>query len=104
MTNEPESTEADERHRQPVEPCHAEAYYMLGVCYADGHGVVRDYAEAIKLFRKAAQRGSARAKFRLDWTFCRRDSVERCYAKEIVWLHAEDAFNWHLQAAREGNR
>ncbi len=31
-----------------------EAQYLLARCYAEGHGVERDMAEAVKLYKKAA--------------------------------------------------
>ena len=39
----------------------AEVQYNLGLMYANGDGVRRDYAEAIKWYRKAAEQGHANA-------------------------------------------
>ena len=33
------------------------AQFKLGLCYANGHGVRKDYAEAMKWCRKAAEQG-----------------------------------------------
>jgi len=38
-----------------------EAQCDLGFCYANGQGVPQDYAEALKLYRKAAEQGFAEA-------------------------------------------
>ncbi len=35
----------------------AQAQLNLGVCYWNGNGVAKDYAEAVKWFRKAAEQG-----------------------------------------------
>ena len=38
------------------------AQCLLGHCYLNGEGVTKDYAEAVKWFRKAAEQGQAEAK------------------------------------------
>ena len=44
----------------------ADAQYNLGVCYYNGEGVTKDYAEAVRWWRKAAEQGHADAKRRLN--------------------------------------
>ena len=48
--------------RKSAEQGNAQAQYNLGVCYAKGNGVTKDYAEAVKWFRKAAVQGHQNAK------------------------------------------
>ena len=38
-----------------------EAEYLIGRCYIYGHGVKKDYKQAVKWFKKAAEQGDARA-------------------------------------------
>ena len=45
--------EAANWFRQSAELYFAQAQYNLGVCYHDGQGVAKDYAEAVKWFYKA---------------------------------------------------
>ena len=40
---------------------HAEAQNKLGLCYYSGAGVMKDYPEAIKWFKMAADQGDASA-------------------------------------------
>lgn len=47
---------------QPGGPVAAEMYYQLGIRYAAGRGVERDYVSAHKWFNLAAMQGDARAK------------------------------------------
>ena len=41
------------------------AQYNLGVCYENGRGVTKSISEAVKWYRKAAEKGHARAKEKL---------------------------------------
>lgn len=43
----------------------AQSYYDIGVKYARGNGVKKDFVEAAKWFRKAAEHGVAFAQFYL---------------------------------------
>ena len=44
----------------------AEAQNNLGNCYYNGEGVTKDYAEAVRWYRKAAEQGHANAKIVLN--------------------------------------
>lgn len=44
----------------------AEAQFNLGLCYANGDGMLQDKAEAVKWYRKAAEQGYKPAKEKLD--------------------------------------
>ena len=43
----------------------ADAQHNLGLMYYRGHGMPKDYLEAVKWFRKAAEQGHAQAQFLL---------------------------------------
>ena len=49
-----------------AEQGHADVQYLLGLSYFFGEGVTKDYAEAVKWFRKAAQQGNQEAKKALN--------------------------------------
>ena len=51
--------------RRSAEQRNAEAQYCLGDCYANGEGVLQDYAQAALWGRKAAEQGIAEAQFML---------------------------------------
>ena len=48
------------------------AEYNLAVCYASGHGVDKDPAEAVKWFRKAAEQGDPNAQYNLAVCYAHR--------------------------------
>lgn len=48
-----------------AEKGNAEAQYNLGLCYARGDGVPRDFAEAVKWYRKAAEQNHTGAQYNL---------------------------------------
>lgn len=45
---------AVELYRQAAEMDDPEGQYLLARCYAEGHGVEQDMAEAVRLYKKAA--------------------------------------------------
>ena len=50
----------------PDEPETAEAQHNLGVMYHNGQGVPKDYAEAARWYRLAAEQGNRFAKYNLN--------------------------------------
>ena len=62
--------------------------------YANGQGVVKDYVEAVKWYRKAADQGYAAAQFNLGVTY----SDGRGVVKNEV-----EAVKWYRKAADQGN-
>ncbi|MEG1788763.1 MAG: tetratricopeptide repeat protein, partial [Kiritimatiellia bacterium] len=64
------------------------------VCYANGEGVARDEAEAVKWYRMAAAQGYAAAQYNLGV----------CYAKgEGVARDTVEAVKWYRKAAEQGD-
>src|SRR5260221_11485102 len=68
----------------------AKAQYALGECYVTGQGVRRDYAEAVKWVRKAAELNYALAQLRLGICY---------YNGEGVAVDYSEAVKWHRKAA-----
>ena len=52
-------------YRKAAEQNYAWAQCNLGVCYANGQGVAKDEAEAVKWYRKAAEQNYAGAQYNL---------------------------------------
>ncbi|MFN8818923.1 MAG: tetratricopeptide repeat protein, partial [Holosporaceae bacterium] len=67
--------------RTKAEQGNAVAQYNLGVMYDEGQGVTRDYAEAVKWFRKAAEQGDANAQSNLGVMYGKGEGVTRDYAE-----------------------
>jgi TPR repeat protein len=73
----------------------AAAQYNLGVCYYNGRGVARNYAEAAKWYRKAAEQGNATAQYNLGNCYYNGQGVARNYA---------EAAKWFRKAAEQGDK
>ncbi|MDE7413285.1 MAG: sel1 repeat family protein [Muribaculaceae bacterium] len=71
-----------------------EAQYYIGVMYAIGYGVTKDYQEALKWYRKAAEQGFAEAMCNLGVTYQNGDGVAKDY---------KEAVKWYRKAAEQGN-
>ncbi|MEG1553372.1 MAG: tetratricopeptide repeat protein, partial [Kiritimatiellia bacterium] len=57
----------------------------VGDCYANGKGVARDAAEAVKWYRKAAEQGHADAQNRLGVCYANGDGVTRDDVEAVKW-------------------
>ena len=62
------------------------AEYTLGNMYSAGKGVSRDYAEAVKWYRKAAEQGYVRAQESLGFMYEKGQGIPRDYAEAIKWF------------------
>ena len=80
--------------RQRAKQGDAIAQFTLGSCYANGRGVVRDYAEAAKWYRLSAEQGYAAAQNRLGVCCSRGLGVAQNYT---------EAVSWYRKAAEQGN-
>lgn len=80
--------------REKAEKGDAMAQHDLGVLYADGRGVARNYAEAARWFRKSAEAGIANAQFNLAVLTERGLGVTR---------DAAEAARLYRQAAEQGH-
>ena len=73
---------------------YASAQNKLGYMYINGEGVTKDYAEALKWFRKAAEQENAKAQYNLGVMYINGEGVTKDYA---------EAFKWFRKAAEQGN-
>ena len=64
----------------------AEAQYKLGLCYNKGQGVKKDYAEAVKWYRKSADQGNAAAQCNLGRCYYAGQGVAQDYAEAVKWF------------------
>jgi TPR repeat protein len=70
------------------------AQVNLGTCYEDGTGVAKDAAEAVRLYRLAADQGHAGAQYNLG----------ACYEKGLgVVKDTAEAVRWLVRAADQGH-
>ena len=73
----------------------------LGNCYKNGKGVEKNYKEAVKWFKKAAEKGNAWAMNNLGNCYKNGKGVEKNEAEAEKWY--KKAFSLFLQEAKEGN-
>ena len=66
------------------------AQYSLGVCYYNGEGVGRDFAEAVKWFEKAAAQGDEDAQFALGVCYANGDGVGEDLSEAVRWFEKAD--------------
>ena len=69
----------------------AGAQYILGVMYANGTGVIKDAAEAVRWFRLAADQGLAAAQFSLGLMYANGSGVPRDIGTAHMWLNIASA-------------
>ena len=81
------------RFSEEAENGDAKAKFIIGGCYYTGSRLAKDFAEAVKWWRKAAEQGNANAQFNLGI----------CYAKgQGVTQNFAEASKWYFQAAGQG--
>ena len=68
--------------------------YNLGFMYANGRGVQRDDAEAVRWYRHAAEQGNATGQYSLGFMYANGRGVARDDA---------EAVRWYRRAAEQGN-
>ena len=72
----------------------AGAQYNLGVMYDEGEGTARDYAEAVKWYRKSAEQGHAPAQHNLGVMYREGEGITEDDAEAVKWIR---------KAAEQGN-
>ncbi|MEH6646523.1 tetratricopeptide repeat protein [Sulfitobacter sp.] len=65
----------------------ASAQYNLGQMYRKGEGVIQDYAEAVKWYRKAAEQGYALAQSNLGVVYASGEGVIQDNLYAHMWLN-----------------
>ena len=94
LGKEPNPAEAAATYLNAAEQGSASAQYKVGYCYYNGHGVSKDYNEAVKWYRKAAEQGNADAQ----------NSLSTCYyAGHGVSKDLNEVVKWCRKAAEQGN-
>jgi TPR repeat protein len=108
-----------------------DAEYSIGHLYHHGHGVVVDYGEAMKWYRKAASHGQADAELSMGVCYENGEGVEQNYSEAARWyriaaehgkVEAEynlgrcyylghgvvqdvvEAERWYMKAAKHGHK
>jgi TPR repeat protein len=71
------------------------AQYSLGVMYANGEGVPKDYRKAVEWYQKAAEQGNVYAQHSLGGMYLNGYGVIRDHQKGCSMIHsaAEQGFN-----------
>ena len=64
----------------------ARAEYLLGLVYAEGYGLPKDYNKAVYWFRKAAKQGYANGELMLGFALSKGYGVAKNKAKAIYWF------------------
>lgn len=75
----------------------AEEQYHLGLLYEKGIGVVRDYAQAFKWFKKSAEQGHPDAQYDLGLMYSRGRGVTQNSDQATKWFK-KAAEQEHLEA------
>ena len=77
-----------------AEQGYAAAQFNLGVMYANGEGVPKDDAEAVRWYRLAAEQGNARAQSNLGLMYANGEGVPKDDTEAVRWyrLAAEQGF------------
>ena len=70
------------------------AQFQLGVLYANGQGVARNYEEAVLWYRRSADQGDAVAQFNLGVRYDNGQGVPQSY---------KEAALWYRRAAQQGH-
>ena len=69
-----------------VERNPAEALFGLGVMHDEGHGMAEDDAEAVRLYRAAAERGLAKAQHNLGAMYVAGEGAPRDWIEAFAWF------------------
>ncbi|GHT88005.1 hypothetical protein AGMMS49960_18720 [Betaproteobacteria bacterium] len=80
--------DSDELRKAAVSQENEEAQYVLGMCYAVGRGVAQSDTEAIKWYRKAAERGQADAQLTLGVRYAKGKGVVQSNSEALRWFKA----------------
>jgi TPR repeat protein len=69
-----------------IDPHNFHAQFCIGTLYDGGRGVAKDYAQAAKWFRKAADQGHAKAQYHLAVMYKFGDGVAQDNTTAVMWL------------------
>ena len=82
-----DNTQAIEYYKQAINlnPNHANAQCNLGFMYGEGKGVIQDYYEAVKWYRKSAEQGNAQGQYNLGVMYENGYGVTQDYYEAVKW-------------------
>jgi len=63
------------------------AQFIMGACYHEGKEVPKNYAEAVKWYRKAAEQGEAVAQWHLGAFYCKGEGVQQDACLAYMWFN-----------------
>ena len=86
--------------RLQAEQGDASAQYNLGVSYANGEGVLKDEAEAVRWYRLSADQGNATAQYNLGVSYANGEGVLKDSVLAHMWFNIVGVNG--NEAAREG--
>src|SRR5437762_135726 len=86
--------EPAEAYRKAAEQNDARAQFNLGVCYANGQGVMKDEAEAVKWYRKAAEQNYVPAQFNLGVCYDNGQGVTKDEVEAVKWYRRAGEQNY----------
>ena len=75
-----------EQTKQLAEQGDADAQNRLGLMYANGTGVEKDYSEVVRWWTKAAEQGNVNAQFNLGIIYDLEFGVKKNQAEAVRWL------------------
>ncbi len=81
--------------RQQAEAGDAQAQFQLAESYYRGEGTARNYAQALKWYRTAAENGHAKAQYQMGYL--------HQHGPAMVDKDDSKAFEWYLKAAKQGH-
>ena len=58
----------------------------MALCYENGHGVEQNLNEAIKLYQQSAEKGNAKAQYKMGIFYKEGQGVEKSYTEAKNWL------------------
>src|ERR1035437_428720 len=94
----PQQSEVDrklfEDTKAKAESGDANAQNSLGICYGKGRGVVKDFAEALKWYQKAADQNYAAAQYNIGYLYEHGLGAKKDYV---------EAVKWYSKAAEQGD-
>ena len=77
--------------RQAADQGDASAQFNLGFMYADGRGVLKDEAEAVRWYRLAAEQGEAAAQVNLGFMYANGEGVLKDSVRAHMWFNIAGA-------------
>lgn len=81
----------------------ADAQYALGILYASGKGVARDYKEAVKWYTKGAQQGHTHSQYSVGAMYASGRGVPEDYVEAHMWFNIAAALG-HKKSSELRNK